>query len=97
LADELGAVVAADQGGSSAALFDDPLERTDGGVGAYLAGDRRCESFAGVLVRDGEDLDRATVSGPVADEVDRPDVIWTLGDQVPRHPGAATPALRPSR
>jgi hypothetical protein len=74
--------------------LDDPLEHADGVVGAHPACCRRRERFAGVLIGDGEDLDRAAVSGAVADEVDRPHLIGTDRGQVAGHPLSAPTSLR---
>src|ERR1051325_2070152 len=61
-------VVATDQRGSSARALDDLLERGDGIVSAHSACDWCRQCFAGVLVGDGQDLDRPAVGRPVADE-----------------------------
>jgi hypothetical protein len=75
-------------------LLDDPFEHADGVVGAHPARRWRRERFAAVLVGDSQDLDRPAVSGAVADEVDRPHLIRTGGDQVARHPRPAPPPFR---
>jgi hypothetical protein len=66
LADELGAVVAADHLRCVSAQLDDPFERADGVVDAHSSRYRHCERFAGVLVGDGEDLDAQTSFGAAA-------------------------------
>jgi hypothetical protein len=69
---QFGPVVAADEGGSVASLFDHSLERVDGVVGGDPAGRRGGEGFPGVLVRDREDLDRPPVSRAIDEEVECP-------------------------
>ena len=82
--------------GSSTSLLDDPLEHADGVVGAHPPRGRCGERFAGVLVGDGQDLERAAVSGLVGDEVDRPHLVGAGSDQVAGHPrpAPAPPGLR---
>src|SRR5262245_41154417 len=92
-----GPVVAPDHLRRSAASLDYPLERLDCGVGADSSSDRRRECFAGVLVGDGQDLDRPAVGGAVADEVDCPHLIGTRRDQLAGHPWATALALGPDR
>jgi hypothetical protein len=94
LADELGAVVAANQRGSATAPLNDQLERADGVVGTHPPCSRRRECFACVLVGDGEDLERPAVSGAVADKIDRPYLIGTSCDEVAAHPRPAPTFLR---
>src|SRR6516164_9783074 len=94
LRDELGAVVAADQRGSSAAPLDDLLECVDGVVGSHSSRDRSSQRFAGVLVGDREDLERAAIGGAVGDEVDRPHLIRPSCDEVTGHPRPTPTTLR---
>jgi hypothetical protein len=97
LAHEFGAVVAADHPGRAAALLDDPFEHTDGLVGTDPPCCRRGECLACVLVGDSQDLDRSTVGGSVADEVDRPHLIGYCRGQVSGHPRPTPSAFRPDR
>jgi hypothetical protein len=81
-----GPLPVADQLGSSAAAFGDLFEGADGVVGSHLPSCRGCERLAGVLVGNGEDLERPAVGGLVDEEVDRPDLVWTSCSQMARHP-----------
>jgi len=86
-----GPLPVADQLGSSTPAFDDLLEHLDGLVGAHPAGRWGGERFTGVLVGDGQDLERAAVGGAIADKVDCPDLIGTGRGQVAGH-ARSTPA-----
>src|SRR6516162_1079286 len=95
--DEFGAVVAADQLGCLAAAFDDPLKRLDRVIRAEAARCSGGQRLAGVLIGDGEDLDRSAVGGLVDEEVERPHLVRAGGGDVTGHPLAPAPSPRPWR
>src|SRR3954451_23258272 len=83
----------------SAPLACEALERLDGVVGGDAGRDVHRQRFAGELVDDVEQLDRAAVDGLIELEVDRPHVPRPLGAQpIGRNRGLAeTLALAPPR
>src|SRR3954451_22752677 len=97
-AGQLGAVVAA-QHLRVAAVAGQPVKLVDQPVPGEGACDEAAEALAGVLVDDGDDLDRSAVGGGVELEVDRPHpvrairdwVVWCCGRTDP----LTAPRLRP--
>src|SRR5829696_6829760 len=76
-AGQFGAVVAA-QHGWVAAVGGEPVEFVDQLVAGNGAFDESAEAFAGVLVDDGDNLDRPAIGGGVELEVDRPHSVRRL-------------------
>jgi hypothetical protein len=61
----------------------------DGLVGSHSPGDWRRQSFAGVLVGDGQDPDRPAVVGLVLEEVNRPHMIGIGSCHMAGHPSSS--------
>lgn len=79
-AGQFGAVVAAQHRWISAALAGQTVELGDQVLADDTALDHPTEAFAGVFVDDGDDLDRAPVSGGIELEVHRPHPGGRIGD-----------------
>ena len=89
--------VVATQHGWIATVGGKPVEFVDQLVAGNGAFDESAEAFAGVLVDDGDNLDRPAIGGGVELEVDRPHPVRRLGRHRLSGGGAepfATTALR---
>ena len=72
----------------STSPLDEVFEDPDGPIRVDGAGRHAGQGFAGELVGDVEDLDRAAFSRLVEDVVQRPDLVGCDGGDRPRGPGA---------
>lgn len=81
-ADKLRTVVATDEL-RDAADREDIDQQLDDVVTSTSTANLQSQALASELVDQGKDLQRATVSGPIKDEIDRPNMIGTLRTSAP--------------
>jgi hypothetical protein len=90
---QLGAVVAADEARGPAALGDQAVQDSDGGVGVDPPVNLDGQGLAGVLVHDVEQLEGPCLGGLVELVVQRPHMVRVLGGQPIRRVGGGAEAL----